>query len=331
MRTTILVLTSLLLMAGLTTINAQQPSAQVQLDCVEENIALDAYPGAENNTLLVHCVIVNPASGEEKVEFNGSWGQIMQVEFVDGNEFIIPAGGEVEANVSVTIVEGSEYASYNLELTAEVLEMNGIPPANAATDSVNIIVDAVQFDSYAASYNSPLSFTVVLNNATLNSWDGITIQNNGNAQSQVSLVTDDLSDDLGAHNLSVVIPVVSNMIAIGDSWNANFGVGVLDTATLDTSDWEELDNGVMRLNLSSTIGLQGSSEVHCHECSDILDVNIEILVVEEVIENSNGDNDKNEDEDESEEVPFAGFIATLSVVCLAFAFYRNDTRCLDEE
>jgi len=329
MRTTILVLTCLLLTASLTIINAQPPQAQVQLNCLEESIALDAYPGAENNTILVHCQIGNPTSGEEKVEFNGSWGQIMQVEFVDGNEFIIPAGGEVEANVSVTIVEGSEFASYNLELTAKVLELNGIPPANAVSDSVNVIVDAIQFESYSASYNSPLSFTVVLNDATLNSWDGITIQNNGNAQSQVSLVTDDLSDDLGAHNLSVVIPVVSNMIAIGDSWNANLGVGVLETATLDTSDWEELDNGARRLNLSSTIGLQGSSDVHCHECSDILDVNIEILVVEEALENSNDENDENEDE--SEEVPFVGFFATLSVVCLAFALCRNDTRCLDEE
>lgn len=329
MRTTTLVLACFLFSVSLTTINAQQPSAQVQLECVEESIALDAYPGAESNTILVHCLIANPTSGEEKVEFNGSWGQIMQIDFVDGHEFIIPAGGEVEANVSVTIVEGSEYASYNLELTAEVLEMNGIPPMNTAADSVNVLVDVVQFDSYSASYNSPLSFTVVLNDATLNTWDGITIQNNGNAQSQVSLVTDDLSDDLGAHNLSVVIPVVSNMIAIGDSWNADFGVGVLETATLDTSDWEELDNGVMRLNLSSTIGLQSSSDVHCHECSDLLDVNIEILVVEEALENSNDESSENEDE--SEEVPFVGLFATLSAVSMAFALYRNDTRCLDEE
>jgi hypothetical protein len=329
MRATTLFLACFLFSVSLTTINAQQPTAQVQLDCVEESIALDAYPGAESNTILVHCLIANPTSGEEKVEFNGSWGQIMQIDFVDGHEFIIPAGGEVEANVSVTIVEGSEYASYNFELTAEVLELNGIPPMNTATDSVNVLVDVVQFDSYSTSYNSPLSFTVVLNDATLNTWDGITIQNNGNAQSQVSLVTDDLSDDLGAHNLSVVIPVVSNMIAIGDSWNANLGVGVLETATLDTSDWEELDNGARRLNLSSTIGLQGSSDVYCHECSDILDVDIEILVVEEALENSNDENDENEDE--SEEVPFVGFFATLSVVCLAFALYRNDTRCLDEK
>lgn len=329
MRTTTLVLACFLFSVSLTTINAQQPSAQVQLDCVEESIALDAYPGAESNTILVHCLIANPTSGEEKVEFNGSWGQIMQIDFVDGHEFIIPAGGEVEANVSVTIVESSEYASYNLELTAEVLEMNGIPPMNTAADSVNVLVDVLQFDSYSTSYNSPLSFTVVLNDATLNTWDGITIQNNGNAQSQVSLVTDDLSDDLGAHNLSVVIPVVSNMIAIGDSWNANFGVGVLETATLDTSDWEELDNGVMRLNLSSTIGLQSSSDVHCHECSDLLDVNIEILVVEEALENSNDESSENEDE--SEEVPFVGLFATFSAVSMAFALYRNDTRCLDEK
>ena len=84
MRTTILVLTCLLLTASLTIINAQPPQAQVQLNCLEESIALDAYPGAENNTILVHCQIGNPTSGEEKVEFNGSWDKLCKLNLLMG-------------------------------------------------------------------------------------------------------------------------------------------------------------------------------------------------------------------------------------------------------
>lgn len=143
MRTTIVIMIRALISISLTSVNAQIPTAQVNLDC-DDAISMDSSPGSESSTVLVSCTMSNPTSAEEKVEFNGTGDEELTLDFVDGHEFIIPAGGSVEANVSVTILEGASNASYALEFTAQVTEMDGVPPANIATDSQDTLVNLVQ-------------------------------------------------------------------------------------------------------------------------------------------------------------------------------------------
>ena len=143
MRTTIVIMVCALISISLTSVNAQIPTAQVNLDC-DDTISMDSSPGSESSTVLVSCTMSNPTSAEEKVEFNGTGDEELTLDFVDGHEFIIPAGGSVEANVSVTILEGASNASYALEFTAQVTEMDGVPPANIAKDSQDTLVNLVQ-------------------------------------------------------------------------------------------------------------------------------------------------------------------------------------------
>jgi hypothetical protein len=301
--------------------NAQIQTAQVDISCTPGEIFLESFPDSPNNTTIVNCVMNNPTSSEEKVELNGSGDDVLVIDFIDGNEFIIPAGGSVDANVSISVIGGSAYATYSLTFTASVTEVSGMPPVNSATDSVNILATVNQYESYVATYDSPLSFTVVLSDQTQNVWDAISVSNNGNYESIISLDVGDLNNDLGVYNLSSTVPVQTRLISGNTSDNFLLGVGVVDYAQLNTSTWELIGaNGTKKVTLTSTIGLQSSANATCYECTTLLDVNIEIYAIQSLVEDSDSENEDAEDE----QVSFIGFTGTLAVLTIAFAFSKRE-------
>jgi hypothetical protein len=301
--------------------NAQIQTAQVDISCTPGEIFLESFPDSPNNTTIVNCVMNNPTSSEEKVELNGSGDDVLVIDFIDGNEFIIPAGGSVDANVSISVIGGSAYATYSLTFTASVTEVSGMPPVNSATDSVNILATVNQYESYVATYDSPLSFTVVLSDQTQNVWDAISVSNNGNYESIISLDVGDLNNDLGVYNLSSTVPVQTRLISGNTSDNFLLGVGVVDYAQLNTSTWELIGaNGTKKVTLTSTIGLQSSVNATCYECTTLLDVNIEIYAIQSLVEDSDSENEDAEDE----QVSFIGFTGTLAVLTIAFAFSKRE-------
>ena len=307
----------------LSSTNAQVPTAQVDITCTPEEVFLDSFPNSLNNTTVVNCVLSNPTSSEEKVEFSGSGDNVFEIELIDGDEFIIPAGDSVNANVSVSVAEGTNHATYSLNFTAVVTEMNGVPPQNTAEKSVNVLGTVNQYESYDASYDSPLSFTVVLSDQTLNVWDAITVTNNGNHESMISLDVSDLNNDLGDYNLSTTVPVVTRLISSGSSDEFLLGVGVVEYGNLNTSSWELIGaNGTKRLNITSSIGLQGSLNTDCYECTTELNVNIEVYAIQSLVEDSGSDDE--EVDETAEEVPFIGFFGTLSALALALAIYKRE-------
>lgn len=305
---------------------AQAPTAQVSLECSPGDVHLNSYPGADNSSTNVTCIMDNPTSEEEKIELSGI-GDGLPFEFVEGNEFVIPSGESREVNVTVSSTEGTHHSVRSLSITAEVTEMNGVPPPSTATDTVNVLVSIDPFDSYVAAYDSPLSFTVVLSNQSQNSWDSIHVTNNGNYGATIRANLEALSDVLGTHNLSISNPVVWNPIGINENSSIQLGVGFATGTTLNTSSWETLQNGSKRLNLSSSIGFESQLEnATCYQCTQLLDVTLEIYVVEPLIDEEI--NDEETVVSESSEVPFAGFLATLSVFMLAVVFINNEQEVL---
>ena len=323
MRVLTFVIACLLVTTLLSSTNGQVPSAQVDITCTPEEVFLDSFPNSPNNTTVVNCVLSNPTSYEEKVEFSGSGDNVFEINLIDGDEFIIPAGDSVNANVSVSVAEGTNHATYSLIFTAVVTEMNGTPPPNTEEKSVNVLSTVNQYESYDASYDSPLSFTVVLSDQTLNVWDAITVSNNGNHESMISLDVSDLNNDLGDYNLSTTVPVVTRLISSGSTDEFLLGVGVVEFGNLNTSSWELVgENGTKRLNITSSIGLQSSANATCYECTTLLDVNIEIYAIQSLVEDSDSENE--DAEDENEQVPFIGFTGTLAVLTLAFALSKRE-------
>jgi hypothetical protein len=323
MRVLAFVIACLMITTLLSSTNAQVPTAQVDITCTPEEVFLDSFPNSLNNTTVVNCVLSNPTSNEEKVEFSGSGDNVFEINLIDGDEFIIPAGESVTANVSVSVAEGTNHATYSLIFTAVVIEMNGTPPPNTEEKSVNVLATVNQYDSYDASYDSPLSFTVVLSDQALNVWDVITVTNNGNHESMISLDVSDLNNDLGDYNLSTTVPVVTRLISSGSSDEFLLGVGVVEYGNLNTSSWELIGaNGTKRLNITSSIGLQGSLNTDCYECTTELNVNIEVYAIQSLVEDSGSDDE--EVDETTEEVPFIGFFGTLSALALALAIYKRE-------
>ena len=321
MRALTFVMACLLVATFVSSANAQIQTAQVDISCTPGEIFLESFPDSPNNTTIVNCVMNNPTSSEEKVELNGSGDDVLVIDFIDGNEFIIPAGGSVDANVSISVIGGSAYATYSLTFTASVTEVSGMPPVNSATDSVNILATVNQYESYVATYDSPLSFTVVLSDQTQNVWDAISVSNNGNYESIISLDVGDLNTDLGVYNLSSTVPVQTRLISGNTSDNFLLGVGVVDYAQLNTSTWVLIGaNGTKKVTLTSTIGLQSSANATCYECTTLLDVNIEIYAIQSLVEDSDSENEDAEDE----QVSFIGFTGTLAVLTIAFAFSTRE-------
>ena len=323
MRVLTFVIACLLVTTLLSSTNGQVPTAQVDITCTPEEVFLDSFPNSPNNTTVVNCVLSNPTSNEEKVEFSGSGDNVFEINLIDGDEFIIPAGDSVNANVSVSVAEGTNHTTYSLNFTAVVTEMNGVPPQNTAEESINVLGTVNQYESYDASFDSPLSFTVVLSDQTLNVWDAITVTNNGNHESVISLDVSDLNNDLGDYNLSTTVPVVTRLISSGSTDEFLLGVGVVEYGNLNTSSWELVGaNGTKRLNITSSIGLQSSANATCYECTTLLDVNIEIYAIQSLVEDSDSENE--DAEDENEQVPFIGFTGTLAVLTLAFALLKRE-------
>lgn len=323
MRALTFVIACLMITTLLSSTNAQVQSAHVDISCTPEEIFLDSFPDSLNNTTIVNCILSNPTSYEEKVEFNGSGDDVFEIDLIDGDEFIIPAGDNVNVNVSISVAEGTNHATYSMSFTAVVTEMNGAPPVNDEEKSVNVLGTVNQYESYDASYGSPLSFTVVLSDQTQNVWDAITVVNNGNHESMISLDVSHLNDDLGDYNLSSTVPVVTRLISSGGSDEFLLGVGVVNYANLNTSSWELIgENGTKRLNITSTIGFQSSSNATCYDCTTLLDVDIEVYLIQSSVDDSDSDNE--EVDDENEEVPFIGFFGTLSVMALALTISKRD-------
>jgi len=323
MRPLTFVIACLMITTFMSSANAQIQTAQVDISCTPGEIFLESFPDSPNNTTIVNCVMNNPTSSEEKVELNGSGDDVLIIDLIDGNEFIIPAGGSVNANVSISVIGGAAYATYSLSFTVSVTEISGMPPVNSATDSVNLLATVNQYESYVATYNSPLNFTVVLSDQTQNVWDSITVSNNGNYESIIGLVVDDLNDDLGVYNLSSTVPVQTASISSGSSNEFLLGVGVADFANLNTSSWELIGaNDTKKLTLTSSIGLQSSANATCYECTTLLEVNIEIYAIQSLVEDSDSENE--ESEDETEQVPFIGFTGTLAVLTLAFTLSKRE-------
>lgn len=321
------VIACLMITTLLSSTNAQMQSAQVDISCTPEEIFLDSFPDSLNNTTIVNCMLSNPTSYEEKVEFNGSGDNVFGIDLIDGDEFIIPAGESINVNVSISVAEGTTHATYSLIFTATVTELGGMPPVNVAEESVNILGTVNQYESYEASYDSPLSFTVVLSNQSQNTLDSIRVTNNGNYDALISINYGFISDVLRPHNLSISTPVVRNIIAVDGNSSIQLVVGSLFDATLNTSTWETLQNGSKRLNLSSSVGIVSQlDDVTCYQCTQMLDVTLEIFVVESLIDEET--NDEETVVSESSEVPFVGFLATLSVFMLAVVFINNEQEVL---
>jgi len=139
----------------LPTTSAQTPTAAVSISCDE--LVEDVPRG--NITIL--CTVTNPTAYIERVSIEVT-GEIQSL--THPGSLYVESGQDVEFYVNGTLGASDSFRQLNeveLEISATVLEMNGVPPINVATaESVvnpNTSVSMVQCTSFSGSWGTTVS------------------------------------------------------------------------------------------------------------------------------------------------------------------------------
>jgi len=312
-----------ILFTSVGSVQAQAAAPQVEISCTPLNMTFDVYPGATNITAETICTIANPTSNEEKIELNESHGTAeILVEFAGGNVVIdVPANSEVNVTITITASEGAESASHDLEITATVIELNGTPPPNVASDSDDIMVTFNAYDDYTVVCNDPIVISINSDYQHPNKFDYFSISNNGNYNTMLRTITTDLDEVLAPYNMSLSIDDYVS-IASNESEQLSSMLGAYDEwYEVNKSSWEVLDNGTRLLYINSTILFE---TVHppsiCIQCNQTVDLNFEIYYVQ--IESNSGVEETTDEEDKA--VPgFELSTGILSIVCAVMIANRK--------
>ena len=209
---------------------AQTVTAAVDLTCTTPYpsgaVDVDVYPGATLTGYSI-CTVSNPTVHNEKIS--------IQVQ-ADGLAVAAPGsitlapGGEEEFQVVVRAEARMTMSARTLTTTAQVTEINSVPPPNVAESTVNQIINIKQF--------SMLSVELVEANVEVYTGDKVTLEykvyNQGNWVDKFLFEADfDQANDLG-YNL--VMPAVSAEI---NSMAAPYKMRIDLEAPIDGSDWDE--------------------------------------------------------------------------------------------
>ena len=236
-------------------VEAQTVTAAVDLTCTTPYpsgaVDVDVYPGATLTGYSI-CTVSNPTVHNEKIS--------IQVQ-ADGLAVAAPGsitlapGGEEDFQVVVRADARMAMSSRTLTTTAQVTEINSVPPPNVAESTVNQIINIKQF--------SMLSVELVDANVELYTGDKATLEfkvyNQGNAMDKFLFEADvDQADELG-YNL--IMPAVSAEI---ESMGPPYKMRINLEAPLDGSDWEINSDGVKYLQTSFSVTV--TSQFSCrHE------------------------------------------------------------------
>lgn len=144
--------------------SAQTPTAAVSISCDEilENVPIG------NVTIL--CTVTNPTAYIEKVSISVAGG-ILSVSHP--GDVLVESGQDVEFHVNGTLGSSDSFhqlTEVELEISATVTEMNGVPPINVATSEsvvdLNNSASLVQCTSFSGSWGTTVSLLFAYTNAS---------------------------------------------------------------------------------------------------------------------------------------------------------------------
>ena len=234
---------------------AQTVTAAVDLTCTTPYpsgaVDVDVYPGATLTGYSI-CTVSNPTVHNEKISIQV---QADGLAVAAPGSITLPPGGEEEFQVVVRAEARMTMSARTLTTTAQVTEINSVPPPNVAESTVNQIINIKQF--------SMLSVELVEANVEVYTGEKVTLEykvyNQGNWMDKFLFNADiDQANELG-YNL--ILPAVSAEI---EPMAAPYKMRINLEAPLDGSDWEVNSDGVKYLQTSFSVTV--TSEFSCrHE------------------------------------------------------------------
>ena len=234
---------------------AQTVTAAVDLTCTSPYpsgaIDVDVYPGATLTGYSI-CTVSNPTVHNEKISISV---QADGLAVAAPGSITLAPGAEEDFQVVVRADSRMTMSSRSLTTTAQVTEINSVPPPNVAESTVNQIINIKQF--------SMLSVELVEANVEVYTGEKVTLEykvyNQGNWIDKFLFSADfEQANELG-YNL--VMPAVSAEI---ESMAPPYKMRIDLEAPLDGSDWEVNSDGVKYLQTSFSVTV--TSEFSCrHE------------------------------------------------------------------
>ncbi len=121
--------------------SAQISGAAVSMTCAPGQIQVEVKPGA-TLTGYTTCAVTNPTTYVEKVNIQVTSDGLATAA---PGDLYVGAGQEVDFQVVVRANPYMQMQSRQLTVSADVQELNNLPPPNPASSSVNALINIMQF------------------------------------------------------------------------------------------------------------------------------------------------------------------------------------------
>ena len=185
----------------------------VDLQCLSPNpsgaIDVPVYPGA-TLTGFANCKVSNPNAYVERISIEVNAGTLV---VAAPGTITLGANGESEFQATVRADQRLTMSGKTLEVTARVVEANGVPPPNTAESKVQMIINILQFSRLQVEATQPF---LQLSPKTDHNFE-FKVYNQGNwADKFIVGVTEDSRDKLEEKGFQISIPLVSLEIIQGD-------------------------------------------------------------------------------------------------------------------
>ena len=174
---------------GMQSASAQSISPAVELTCSPGAISIDVYPGATRIGYTT-CTVSNPSVHYEEININYQAGPLV----ISGiGSVSLGPGSEEEFQVHVRADAEMDEGQIQVQITAYVDTVNGVPSPTQADSQVNVLAIIKQFSRLRVEAEDPLVTMGVGEEMTIS----FLVYNDGNAMDRFLLevwLRDDLED-----------------------------------------------------------------------------------------------------------------------------------------
>lgn len=227
---------------------AQAPSASVTIDC-EEIMQISVSPGS-STTESVTCVVENPTIYEEKIRITVTGN----LTYSAPGSLIIQGGSSESFDLVIVAEERMSAGSHSVNVEVSVQEISGVPPANAAKDDSNIVVEILRYGDCSVSAKTSLIEVGLGEDANLQ----FIVANLGNGADSIELSLSSTSRT-SLEFLGYIVTISSPTIDLGEQQSLEVSLTI--TAPVESSPSAKREGS--RLVDLHTLDLVVTSQYSC--------------------------------------------------------------------
>lgn len=227
--------------------SAQLPAVDIECQSVDASgsVEIHVYPGATNSGYFT-CTVSNPNAYQEKIRITVESHDLSSAA---PGEIYVGGNSEADFQVSIQGENAMPHGSQQIQITAEVVEANGVPPPNNTTSETSIVVQIMQYSGIIVEQIEPMFYIESGSDFTMEY--GITNTGNHADKFLFEFLSGSI-DQLENEGFDISIPMRSVEIDSG-------GVAMVRAivrAPSDGSDWPINSKGVHEMTFTAEISVE---------------------------------------------------------------------------